>query len=160
MVVLVHIVLVVVHSEHDTDHPHGRIHLPALITHRVTTLPLFTVVGDVVPCPGMQTATASYYASPLPAMHPHAQAQTMNHNQANGTNGNSGGGGNGNATLPAPSEPLRTSVSHLLARAYNLPCTAASQAFTQLVQPTARFQLALDALLPLLTGYSEVSISL
>ncbi|KAF9447645.1 hypothetical protein P691DRAFT_671058 [Macrolepiota fuliginosa MF-IS2] len=53
------------------------------------------------------------------------------------------------------SDPVHASVSHLLSRAYSLPCSTAAQAFTQLVQPTARFQLALDALLPLLdTGRS------
>lgn len=47
-------------------------------------------------------------------------------------------------------DPVRASVGHLLTRAYSLPCSTAAQAFTQLVQPTSRFQLALDALLPLL----------
>ncbi|THH17684.1 hypothetical protein EW146_g3180 [Bondarzewia mesenterica] len=55
---------------------------------------------------------------------------------------------------PPPSQahgdPLRASVSHLLAKGYTLPCSTAAQAFVQLVQPTARFQLALDALLPIL----------
>lgn len=54
----------------------------------------------------------------------------------------------------------RTSVGHLLQRAYTLPCSTAAQAFTQLVQPTSRFQLALDALLPVLETRVEVSISL
>ena len=44
----------------------------------------------------------------------------------------------------------RASVVHLLSRAYSLPCSTAVQAFLQLVQPTSRFQLALDVLLPLL----------
>ena len=52
--------------------------------------------------------------------------------------------------LPAQADPVRVSVGHLLSRAYSLPCSTAAQAFTQLVQPTSRFQLALDALLPLL----------
>jgi len=47
-------------------------------------------------------------------------------------------------------DPLRASVGVLLSRAYSLPCTAAAQAFNQLVPPTSRFQLALDVLLPLL----------
>jgi hypothetical protein len=51
---------------------------------------------------------------------------------------------------PAAADPIRVSVGHLLSRAYSLPCSTAAQAFTQLVQPTSRFQLALDALLPLL----------
>jgi hypothetical protein len=57
----------------------------------------------------------------------------------------------------ASGDPLRASVGHLLARAYALPCSTAAQAFSQLVQPTSRFQLALDALLPLLSSSSEVS---
>ncbi|KAI0056910.1 hypothetical protein BV25DRAFT_1813205 [Artomyces pyxidatus] len=48
------------------------------------------------------------------------------------------------------SDPLRSSLGHLLSSAHTLPCSTAAQAFQQLVQPTARFQLALDALLPLL----------
>ncbi|KIK66064.1 hypothetical protein GYMLUDRAFT_55925 [Collybiopsis luxurians FD-317 M1] len=48
-----------------------------------------------------------------------------------------------------------TSVHHLLSRALSLPCSTAAQAFTQLVQPTLRFQLALDVLLPLLEGDLE-----
>jgi len=50
----------------------------------------------------------------------------------------------------------RTSVGHLLQRAYTLPCSTAAQAFTQLVQPTSRFQLALDALLPVLETRVEL----
>lgn len=46
--------------------------------------------------------------------------------------------------------PLRFSVGQLLTRALSLPCSTGAQAFTQLVQPTARFQLALDVLLPVL----------
>ncbi|KAI0053485.1 hypothetical protein FA95DRAFT_750058 [Auriscalpium vulgare] len=58
----------------------------------------------------------------------------------------------------AHSDPVRSSVGHLLARAYALPCSTAAQAFAQLVQSTARFQLALDALLPLLdSSRSELS---
>ncbi|KAG0698543.1 hypothetical protein DFH29DRAFT_940659 [Suillus ampliporus] len=54
-------------------------------------------------------------------------------------------------------DPTRASVVHLLARAHSLPCSAASQAFVQLVQPTARFQLALDLLLPLLTSPADLA---
>lgn len=57
-------------------------------------------------------------------------------------------------------DPVRASVAHLLVRAYTLPCSTAAQAFSQLVQPTARFQLALDALLPLLNSSIEVSMLL
>lgn len=51
---------------------------------------------------------------------------------------------------PGPVDPVKASVAHLLTKAYSLPCSTAAQAFTHLVQPMARFQLALDALLPLL----------
>ncbi|KAH8101266.1 hypothetical protein BXZ70DRAFT_119479 [Cristinia sonorae] len=47
-------------------------------------------------------------------------------------------------------DPLRASVGLLLSRAYSLPCSAAAQAFNQIVPPTSRFQLALDVMLPLL----------
>ncbi|KAK2461387.1 hypothetical protein APHAL10511_006611 [Amanita phalloides] len=47
-------------------------------------------------------------------------------------------------------DPVKASVAHLLTKAYSLPCSTAAQAFTHLVQPMVRFQLALDALLPLL----------
>lgn len=57
-------------------------------------------------------------------------------------------------TIAEP-EQTHASVSHLLSRGYSLPCSTAAQAFTQLVQPTARFQLALDALLPLLDSYGR-----
>ncbi|KIL55272.1 hypothetical protein M378DRAFT_91110 [Amanita muscaria Koide BX008] len=53
-------------------------------------------------------------------------------------------------TRPGPLDPVKASVAHLLTRAYSLPCSTAAQAFAHLVQPVARFQLALDALLPLL----------
>ncbi|KAF8963240.1 hypothetical protein BDZ97DRAFT_1039592 [Flammula alnicola] len=63
-------------------------------------------------------------------------------------------------TASTPSPPLDTikaSVSHLLARAFSLPCSTAALAFAQLVQPTSRFQLALDALLPLLDSNTELA---
>ncbi|TFK50605.1 hypothetical protein OE88DRAFT_275862 [Heliocybe sulcata] len=67
------------------------------------------------------------------------------------------------ATMRAPmlqptmaTTDTRTSVGHLLQRAYTLPCSTAAQAFTQLVQPTSRFQLALDALLPVLDARVEL----
>ncbi|KAI9509921.1 hypothetical protein F5148DRAFT_1183918 [Russula earlei] len=47
-------------------------------------------------------------------------------------------------------DPLHASVGHLLSKACSNTCFTAAQAFVQLVQPTARFQLALDALLPIL----------
>lgn len=54
-------------------------------------------------------------------------------------------------------DPVRASVGHLLSKAHNLPCSTAAQAFNQLVQPTSRFQLALDALLPILESNSASS---
>ena len=68
-------------------------------------------------------------------------------------------------TQPPPAaqghaDPLYTSVGHLLSKACSNTCSTAAQAFAQLVQPTARFQLALDALLPILDSpRSEVSVS-
>jgi len=58
-------------------------------------------------------------------------------------------------TQPPPAtqghaDPLYASVGHLLSKACSNTCFTAAQAFAQLVQPTARFQLALDALLPIL----------
>ncbi|KAL5478838.1 hypothetical protein ACEPAI_2115 [Sanghuangporus weigelae] len=58
---------------------------------------------------------------------------------------------------PTPTgDPVRTSVAHLLAQADGIPCSAAAQAFAQLVQSAGRFGIALDILLPLLSGCSEV----
>lgn len=65
------------------------------------------------------------------------------------------GAGGMNTTEP---DQAHASVSHLLSRGYSLPCSTAAQAFTQLVQPTARFQLALDALLPLLDSSRGVEV--
>lgn len=55
-------------------------------------------------------------------------------------------------------DTVKASVGHLLTRAFSLPCSTAALAFTQLVQPISRFQLALDALLPLLDSNTEVSV--
>ncbi|KAG5638840.1 hypothetical protein H0H81_009611 [Sphagnurus paluster] len=55
------------------------------------------------------------------------------------------------AVPPTPmADPVRASLRHLLTKAFTLPCSTAAQAYSQIVQPTSRFQLALDALLPLL----------
>lgn len=54
-------------------------------------------------------------------------------------------------------ESLRASVTLLLSNAHNLPCSKVYHSFSQLVQPISRFQLALDALLPLLEDHVEVS---
>ncbi|KAI0789236.1 hypothetical protein C8Q75DRAFT_793480 [Abortiporus biennis] len=53
-------------------------------------------------------------------------------------------------------DTVRVSVGQLLSRAYTLPCNTAAQAFTQIVPPIARFQLALDVLLPLLDSSVEL----
>ncbi|TFK33090.1 hypothetical protein BDQ12DRAFT_691598 [Crucibulum laeve] len=45
---------------------------------------------------------------------------------------------------------LRVTLGELLSRAYSHPCTTAAAMFLQLIQPMQRFQVALDALLPLL----------
>ncbi|KAJ7639901.1 hypothetical protein B0H17DRAFT_1216761 [Mycena rosella] len=47
-------------------------------------------------------------------------------------------------------DDARTSVSHLLTRASSYPCSAATPAFSRLAQSSSTFQLALDALLPVL----------
>ncbi|KAF8637461.1 hypothetical protein AX17_002806 [Amanita inopinata Kibby_2008] len=71
--------------------------------------------------------------------------------QAVGSHSNSSASATATKTpLPPPPDPVKASVAHLLTRAYSLPCSTAAQAFMQLVQPTSRFQVALDALLPLL----------
>ncbi|KAJ3751215.1 hypothetical protein DFH05DRAFT_170076 [Lentinula detonsa] len=59
----------------------------------------------------------------------------------------------------SPLEPLFSSIRLLLSRALSLPCSTAAQTFTQLVQPTLRFQVALYALLPLLDGDLDSSSS-
>lgn len=63
------------------------------------------------------------------------------------------------ATATVVAGQVHASVSHLLTRAYSLPCSTAAQAFAGLVQPIARFQLALDALLPLLDAAKSVEVS-
>ena len=60
------------------------------------------------------------------------------------------------AMKQAQPDPARASVGHLLSKAYSLPCSTATQGFTQLVAPMNRFQIALDVLLPLLYTPSEV----
>jgi len=59
------------------------------------------------------------------------------------------------AMKQSAADPSRASVSHLLTQAYSLPCSTATQAFTQIVQPTSRFQVALDVLLPVLDSPIE-----
>ncbi|KAJ3935738.1 MAG: hypothetical protein NXY57DRAFT_988663 [Lentinula lateritia] len=65
--------------------------------------------------------------------------------------------GSSPSSSSSPLDPLFTSIRHLLSRALSLPCSTAAQAFIQLVQPTLRFQVALDALLPLLDGDLQTS---
>ncbi|KAJ6616301.1 hypothetical protein B0H10DRAFT_2037499 [Mycena sp. CBHHK59/15] len=55
------------------------------------------------------------------------------------------------STPPPPSAAdARAAVAHLLTRAASYPCSAATPAFARLAQHTSTFQLALDALLPVL----------
>lgn len=82
-----------------------------------------------------------------------AVASTAGTHWAMGATMSGQGQGTGRPTpvaTPRPVDPVKASVAHLLTKAYSLPCSTAAQAFTHLVQPMARFQLALDALLPLL----------
>jgi len=59
---------------------------------------------------------------------------------------------------PLTPPEIRASVGHLLSRALSMPCSTAASAFNQLAQPTARFQLALDALLPILDSNAGVEV--
>lgn len=77
---------------------------------------------------------------------------------ASSSTSGSGSGMSDAATLGA-ADQVHASVSHLLTRAHSLPCSTAAQAFAQLVQPTARFQLALDALLPLLDSTKSIELA-
>ncbi|KAF8656110.1 hypothetical protein AX16_002749 [Volvariella volvacea WC 439] len=72
------------------------------------------------------------------------------HNPQAQASGSGQGQGQGSGYWYTQMDPVRASVSHMLSKAYSMPCFSAAQAFKQLVQPTVRFQLALDALLPLL----------
>ena len=57
-------------------------------------------------------------------------------------------------------DPIRASVAHLLTRAFSLPCSTGAMAFAQLVQPNSRFQLALDALLPILDSNKPAEVGI
>lgn len=70
--------------------------------------------------------------------------------------GNQEGSGSGSAIGAHGGDPVRASVAHLLSRANGVPCSAAAQAFGQLVVPSERFGIALDVLLPSLSGKGEV----
>ncbi|PPR02530.1 hypothetical protein CVT24_001956 [Panaeolus cyanescens] len=59
-----------------------------------------------------------------------------------------------------PGDSIRASVGHLLNKAFSLPCSTGALAFSQLVQPTSRFQLALDALLPVLDSTTSTETQL
>ncbi|KAF8809862.1 hypothetical protein BYT27DRAFT_7093392 [Phlegmacium glaucopus] len=56
-------------------------------------------------------------------------------------------------------DSIRASVAHLLTRAFSLPCSTGAMAFAQLVQPNSRFQLALDALLPILDSNKPAELA-
>lgn len=56
-------------------------------------------------------------------------------------------------------DQVRVSVTSLLAaRAHSWSCSTTAQAFTQTVQPTSRFQIALDVLLPILDTHIDVRL--
>lgn len=57
-------------------------------------------------------------------------------------------------------DSIRASVGHLLTRAFSLPCSTGAMAFAQLVQPNSRFQLALDALLPILDSNKPAEVGI
>ena len=57
-------------------------------------------------------------------------------------------------------DSIRASVAHLLTRAFSLPCSTGAMAFAQLVQPNSRFQLALDALLPILDSNKPAEVAI
>jgi hypothetical protein len=57
-------------------------------------------------------------------------------------------------------DSIRVSVGHLLTRAFSLPCSTGAMAFAQLVQPNSRFQLALDALLPILDSNKPTEVGI
>ncbi|KAJ7085153.1 hypothetical protein B0H15DRAFT_378887 [Mycena belliarum] len=56
----------------------------------------------------------------------------------------------GTMSTAADPDGARAAVSHLLDRASSYPCSAAAPAFARLAHSTSTFQLALDALLPVL----------
>ena len=57
-------------------------------------------------------------------------------------------------------DSIRASVAHLLTKAFSLPCSTGAMAFAQLVQPNSRFQLALDALLPILDSNNSAEVGI
>ena len=69
-------------------------------------------------------------------------------------------------SLPLSPQPMVTgstevkaSVNKLLSTAHSLPCSKGALAFTQMLQPMARFQVALDALLPILDSTTPAEVS-
>ncbi|KAJ7051274.1 hypothetical protein C8F01DRAFT_1175681 [Mycena amicta] len=61
-------------------------------------------------------------------------------------------------SVAAGADDARGAVAHLITRASTYPCSAAPAAFSRLAQSTSTFQLALEALLPILdTQKGEVS---
>ncbi|TEB25394.1 hypothetical protein FA13DRAFT_1637510 [Coprinellus micaceus] len=69
-------------------------------------------------------------------------------------------------SLPLSPQPMVTgstevkaSVNKLLSTAHSLPCSKGALAFTQMLQPMARFQVALDALLPILDSTTPAEIA-
>ena len=66
--------------------------------------------------------------------------------------------GSGGSGSPLGVDPVRAAVAHLFSKAYSLPCSTAAHSFANLVQPTSRFQLALDALLPILEQNTSTDV--
>lgn len=62
------------------------------------------------------------------------------------------------ATKQVSADATRTSVTQLLNGACATPCSTAAATFVQTVPPLARFQLALEVLMPMLESRAEVSI--
>ncbi|KAK7026775.1 hypothetical protein VNI00_007079 [Paramarasmius palmivorus] len=67
--------------------------------------------------------------------------------------------GSGGSGSPLGVDPVRAAVAHLFSKAYSLPCSTAAHSFANLVQPTSRFQLALDALLPILEQNTSTDLA-
>lgn len=62
-------------------------------------------------------------------------------------------------TSSADAPPSSASVSDLLVRASTYPCSAATAAFARLAHSTSTFQLALDALLPVLESSPSTQLT-
>ena len=119
--------------------------------------------------------TMAFRPSPLPSPSPVAPppgfslssfgsgvAANSNTNLSTAFNAGNSSGRSASGALSTPEghgpDPVKASVAHLLSRAHGVPCSAAAQAFGQLVAQPARFGIALEMLLPALSGQVEVWI--